>query len=540
MRVAFMKIKFMGAARTVTGSCYMLETNGHRFAVDCGMHQGNAEIEKRNWDVDIYEPGKIDFFLITHAHIDHSGLLPRMVQKGFNGQIYTTVPTRDLLEILLLDSAHIQEMEAQWKTKKHLRSGEQNIKPLYTRKDAEATFPMFKVISYDETFEPSPGIKVKFKDAGHILGASLIELLIEENGVTVKLVFSGDIGRPAQLMMEDPSIVDAADFLFLESTYGNRDHKNEDDSLNELAEAIAYSYGNKEKVIIPAFAVERTQEMMYCLYLLSKDGRLPPDMPVYLDSPLAIKATEIFRHHTKYLDEETRKLIKKGEDPLYLPQLHFTPTTEESIAINNVPGPAIVISASGMADAGRIKHHLRHNIWREGASVVFVGFQAQGTTGRKIVDGAKKIRLFNEEIAVKARVFTINGFSAHAGQSQILEWLSHFQTRDMQVFLIHGEYSAQQVLAGLIKERFGFKVLIPGYLEETTLEPGRVLKREEYPERAAPRIDWNYILEDISARYARLKERRAYLESKPWVEQTEIRDRLLELDRVLMEINSEI
>jgi len=535
-----MKIKFMGAARTVTGSCYIIETNGHRFAVDCGMHQGNAEIEKRNWDVDIYAPDKIDFFLITHAHIDHSGLLPRMVQRGFHGKIYTTVPTRDLLNILLLDSAHIQEMEAQWKSKKHLRSGEKHITPLYTQRDAEATLPMIEAITNGETFEPLPGVKVNFKDAGHILGASLIELWIEEDGFPVKLVFSGDIGRPAQLMMEDPSIIDAADFLFLESTYGDRDHKNEDESLNELAEAIAYSYGNREKVIIPAFAVERTQEIMYSLYLLNKDGRLPPDMPVYLDSPLAIQATEIFRHHTAYLDEETRALIKKGEDPLYLPQLHFTPTTDESIAINNLSGPAIVISASGMADAGRIKHHLRHNIWREGASIVFVGFQAQGTTGRKIVDGAKKIRLFNEDIAVKARVFTINGFSAHAGQSQILQWLSHFQTRGMQVFLIHGEYSAQQVLAGLIKDRFGFKVLIPEYLEETTLEPGQVLKRVEYPEKAVPIIDWNYIFEDIDARFARLKEQRSQMESKPWVEQTELRDRLLELDRVLMEINSEI
>lgn len=535
-----MKIKFMGAARTVTGSCYVLETNGLRFAVDCGMHQGNAEIEKRNWDVDIYQPETIDFFIITHAHIDHIGLLPRLVQKGFKGQIYTTPPTRDLLKILLLDSAHIQEMEAQWRSKKHLRSGEKFIKPLYTQKDATATFPMVRSVPYDERFEPGSGITVNFKDAGHILGASLVELWVQENGIPSKLVFSGDIGRPAQLLMEDPSIVDTADFLFLDSTYGNRDHKGEDESLDELVEAIAYSYRNGEKVIIPAFAVERTQEMMYCLYLLSKDGRLPQGMPVYLDSPLAIQATEIFRRHTEYLDEETKELIQKGEDPLYLPQMRFTPTTEESIAINTLSGPAVVISASGMANAGRIKHHLRHNIWREGASIVFVGFQAQGTTGRKIVDGAQKIRLFNEEIAVKAKVFTINGFSAHAGQSQLLEWLSHFQTREMQVFLVHGEFSAQQVLADMIRDRFGFKVLIPEYLEETTLEPGRVLKRVEYPERAAPRINWGYILEDMETRFARIKEHRAQLETKPWVEQTDLRDRLLELNRILTEINSEI
>jgi metallo-beta-lactamase family protein len=535
-----MKIKFMGAARTVTGSCYIVETNGHRFAIDCGMHQGNAEIEKRNWDVNIYEPDKIEFFIITHAHIDHSGLLPRLVHEGFRGPIYTTPPTVDLLKIMLLDSAHIQEMEAQWKSRKRLRYGEENIKPLYTRKDAEATFPLFKAVSYDEIFEPLPGVKVNFKDAGHILGASLIEIRVEENNRPVKLVFSGDIGRPAQLLMEDPSVVDSADFLFLESTYGDRNHKNEDDSLNELAEAIAYSYGNREKVVIPAFAVERTQEMMYCLYLLAKDGRLPPDMPVYLDSPLAIQATEIFRRHTTYLDEETKALIKKGEDPLYLPQLHFTPTTEESMAINNLSGPAIVISASGMADAGRIKHHLRHNLWREGASVVFVGFQAQGTTGRKIVDGAQKVRLFGEEVAVKAKIFTINGFSAHAGQKQILEWLSHFKAKDMQVFLIHGEFSAQQTLAGLIKERFGFKVLIPEYLEESILKPGEAIKRVEYPEKAAPRIDWGYLLEDMEAKMVQLKTRRVQLESKPWVEQTELRDRLFELNRSLMEINSEI
>lgn len=535
-----MKIKFMGAARTVTGSCFILETNGYRFAIDCGMHQGNAEIEKRNWDMDIYRPETIDFFVITHAHIDHTGLLPRLVQGGFKGPIYTTPPTRDLLKILLLDSAHIQEMEAQWKSKKHLRSGEKYITPLYTQQDVSATFPMVETIPYGERFTPGRGITVNFKDAGHILGAALVELWIEENGSPSKLVFSGDIGRPAQLLMEDPSVVDTADFLFLDSTYGNRDHKGEDESLDELAEAIAFSYGKGEKVIIPAFAVERTQEMMYCLYLLSKDGRLPPDMPVYLDSPLAIQATEIFRRHTAYLDDETRELIRKGEDPLYLPQMRFTPTTEESIAINTLSGPAVVISASGMANAGRIKHHLRHNVWREGASVVFVGFQAQGTTGRKIVDGAKKIRLFNEEIAVRARVFTINGFSAHAGQSQLLDWLSHFQSREMQVFLVHGEFSAQQVLADMIRKRFGFKVLIPEYLEESTLETGRVLKRVEYPEKAAPRINWNYILEDMEARFTRIKEHREKLESKPWVEQTDLRDRLLELNRILTEINAEI
>lgn len=535
-----MKIRFMGAARTVTGSCYIIEANGMRFAVDCGMHQGNAEIEERNWNVGIYEPEKIDFFLITHAHIDHSGLIPKMVQKGFRGKIYATHPTVDLLKIMLLDSAHIQEMEALWKSKKRLRYGDQKIKPLYTQNDAKSAFSMFNAVSYDDVFEPSVGVKVNFKDAGHILGASLIEIWIQEDDHSVKLVFSGDIGRPAQLLVEDPSIVTEADFLFLESTYGNRNHKNENDSLNELADAIAYSYANKEKVIIPAFAVERTQELMYSLHLLAKDGRLPPDMPVFLDSPLAIQATEIFRRYTNYLDEETKELIKKGEDPLYLSQLRLTLTTAESMEINNLKGAAVVISASGMANAGRIKHHLRHNLWREGASVVFVGFQAQGTTGRRIVDGAQKVRLFGEEIAVKARVFTINGFSAHAGRDQLIEWLGNFVSRDMQVFLVHGEYATQQILSDLIKERYGYKVFIPEYLEETTLELGKVLKRVEYPEKASPKINWAYVIEDMEARFARLKEHRSKIEGKPWVEQTEIRDRFLDLNRILTEINSEI
>ena len=531
-----MKIKFMGAARTVTGSCFILETGVHRFAVDCGLHQGSPEIEKRNWDVDIYEPDKIEFFLITHGHIDHSGLLPRMVQKGFHGPIFTTPPTRDLLEIMLLDSAHIQEMEAQWKSKRHLRHGQKHIQPLYTQKDAQATFPLFTVKSYDEPFEPWPGLKVNFKDAGHILGASMIELWVEKNGSRNKLVFSGDVGRPAQLLMEDASLIESADFLFLESTYGDRDHKNEEDSLNELAEAIGYSYTRGEKVIIPAFAVERTQEIIYSLHLLAKDGKLPRGMPVYLDSPLAIRATEIFRHYTEYFDEATKKLLRAGEDPLSLAQLRFAETTEESMAINNLSGPAIVIAASGMADAGRIRHHLRHNLWREGASVVFVGFQAQGTTGRKIVDGLPLVHLFHEEIAVKARVFTINGFSAHAGQSQILEWLGHIRSPNMQVFLVHGEFSAQQILAGLIQKRFGLEAIIPDHLEEITLKPRRELKRVAYPGKAAPPIDWADLLADMESKLGQLRGRKGKLESKTCVEQTELKDRFLELNRNLGEI----
>jgi len=536
-----MKVKFLGAARAVTGSCFVIETDKVRFAVDCGMHQGTTETEKRNWNISVYDPEHIDFFLITHAHIDHSGLLPRMVQNGFRGPIYATEPTGDLVKILLLDSAHIQEVEAGWKIRKMQRSGNSpDIKPLYAVKDAQAVAPLIKTKTYDSIFSPGNGIKANFRDAGHILGAAILELFIEENGTTTKLVFSGDIGRRHQLLMEDPSTVSEADFLFMESTYGNRNHKGEEDSLNELAEAISYSYKNGEKIIIPAFAVERTQEILYSLHLLYMAGKLPKDLPVFLDSPLAIKATEIFRRYRSYLDRETQDLLKKGEDPLYLPQLKFSSTTAQSMEINELKGSAIVISASGMANAGRIKHHLKHNLWRPGASVVFVGFQAEGTPGRRIVDGAKTIRIFGEDISIKAKVFTINGFSAHAGQDQLLDWLTHFQNKKMQIFLVHGEISVQDHLASLIRERFGFAVTIPEYLEEINLRLGAPIQEFKKPQAAAPKINWELLLDDLGSKISRLSAQQGKLKSLPVSRQMEIRDALQEADNSIDEIKTNL
>jgi metallo-beta-lactamase family protein len=496
-----MKIKFLGAAKTVTGSCFVIETGTARFAVDCGMHQGSDSVERRNLDVAPYDPERMDFFLVTHAHIDHTGLLPRMATNGFRGPVYTTEPTADLLNILLLDSAHIQEVEAEGKNKRLRRTGAKaDALALYTTEDAEAVAPLVKTRKYGELFSPAPGIRVRFQDAGHILGSALVELFVEENGAEIKLVFSGDIGRPNQLLMKDASSVPQADFLFMESTYGNRNHKNEQESLYELAEAIAYSYANGEKVVIPAFAVERTQEILYSLHLLLRAGKLPKDMPVYLDSPLAIKATEIFRRYRDYLDGETQDLLKKGEDPLGLPNLKMSTSTADSIRINETKEAAIVISASGMCNAGRIKHHLRHNLWKPGASIVFVGFQAQGTPGRKIVDGAKKIRIFNEDIAVAARIFTINGFSAHAGQDQLLDWLADVRSTSTQVFLVHGESSAQEHLAGLIREKFGLSVTVPEYLEEILLKPGALVQEIPPPAGVAPDAGLPPLLADLKRR----------------------------------------
>ncbi|WP_462324376.1 MBL fold metallo-hydrolase RNA specificity domain-containing protein [Desulfoplanes sp.] len=536
-----MKVKFCGAARTVTGSCYILGAAGHRFAVDCGMHQGNREIEKRNQNrIDVYQPDVLSFVLLTHAHIDHSGLLPHIVRNGFSGPIYTTPPTRDLLEIMLKDSAHIQEMEARWENKRRQRHGKEPVDPLYDQEDAQRTIPMIEPVDYDTVFEPVPGIRVKFKDAGHILGSSFIELWVREEGRMHKIVFSGDLGRPNQLIIRDPEVVNDADFLFMESTYGSRNHKDESKSREELAEAIDYSYSHGQKVIIPAFAVERSQEIIYSLYLLQKEGRLPSDMPVYLDSPLAIRATNIFRKYKDVYDSESREIISGGEDPLSLPNLRLTLSAEESMEINTLDGPAVVISASGMANAGRIKHHLRHNLWKQGASVVFVGFQAFGTPGRKIVDGAGEIRILGEQITVNARVFTIGGFSAHAGQEQLLTWLSHFYNPRLRVFLVHGEYGGQKVLASLIRERFGFEVHIPEYLEECELVPGGAVTPKLEPEKAHPGIDWEYLFADTQSRVEQLLGRKERLAAMSWAHQTELRDNLVDINGRLSQLLSEI
>ena len=536
-----MKIQFLGAAQTVTGSCYLIEANGARFAIDCGMHQGNAELEKRNEDSKVYRPGDIDFFLVTHAHIDHTGLLPRMSRDGFKGTVFCTEPTADLLEIMLQDSAHIQEMEADWESKKQSRHGKRKlVEPLYTQEDALRVSRQFSKVEYNKPFEPAPGIRVNYKDAGHILGSAFLELEITENGTPTRLVFSGDLGRPNALIVNDPDKATTPDYLFLESTYGDRNHKPGADSREELADAIAYSYGKGEKVIIPAFAVERTQEVLYTLFLLSREGRLPADMPVYVDSPLAIRATEIFRKHPKYYDENMRKLMASGVDPLALPNLRYTLNTDESQALNTMSGSAIIISASGMCNAGRVKHHLRHNLWRPGASIVFVGYQGVGTPGRKIVDGAQTLRLFNEDVAVRAKVFTIGGFSGHAGQSQILDWVSHFAHSGMEVFLVHGEEKSQKTLAELLQQKFQLDVHIPGYLEEVSLKPGRTMITAPDVERVQPRVDWDLLIRDTESKVAMLRERLSTVEKRAWMEQTELRDRLIEINGEMLTFLSQL
>lgn len=522
-----MKVQLFGAARTVTGSCYMIQACGARFTVDCGMHQGNKAIEDRNFSTEHYDPKNLDFILMTHAHIDHSGLLPRMVADGFAKPIYCTDATRELLEIMLLDSAHIQEMEAEWRATKYKRRGMKKVaSPLYTQDDALNTAKYFSPVAYHQTFEPHPGIKVTYYDAGHILGSAFILLEVTEDGKSTRLIFSGDLGRPQALIVRDPENPVEADYVFMESTYGDRNHRNEDQSDAELAEAIAYSYKNKEKVIIPAFAVERTQEVLYCLHNLHRQGKLPADMPVFVDSPLAIRATEVFRKHRALFDDEAQELLSKGDDPFELPLLSYTLHADESRALNEMSGPAIILSASGMCNAGRIKHHLKHNLWRPGASIVFVGYQGVGTPGRKIVEKAKSINLFGEDVDIAARIFTIGGFSAHAGQSQLLDWVSHVAKPHTQIVLVHGEEKAQTTLMGLIKERFGSTCLVPDFMEELDIVSGVAPVLHSPAEAAHPRVDWDFLTEDMEHKWTKFKGKLATLEQRPWVEQTDLRERM--------------
>ena len=479
------KVTCLGGVGTVTGSCYLVESvQGKRVLVECGLFQGGKQMDERNRQDWGFDPKKISTVFLTHAHIDHCGRIPKLVKDGFQGQIITTPPTAELCNILLLDAAFIQEMEAEWQTRKSKRKAHGEVQPLYTTQDAEAAIKCLGPVEKDRIIEPEPGIKARLRNAGHILGSSTLELWVEENQSSVKVVFSGDLGKKDQLIVKDPHKVFEADYLFLESTYGNRLHRSFDASKAELLEAIEYAVTNGGKVMIPAFAVERTQEILYVLGEFQREGRLP-DIPIFLDSPLAIKATRIFRNNKKYYDEDASAIVDEGFDPFDMPNLRFTEKTQESIAINQTQGPAIVIAGSGMCNAGRIKHHLKHNLWREGSSLVIVGFQAQGTTGRRIVDGAKQVKIFGENVAVKAKVFTIGGFSAHADQSDLLEWVGHFESNP-RVFLVHGESAASEALAEKIEEIHGMKVHIPGWKERLILKPKEIVIEEPAEAEAPP------------------------------------------------------
>ena len=473
-----MQITCLGGVRGVTGSCFLLD-NGRKVLIDCGLFQGGKQMEALNRQEWGFNPRDVSALLLTHAHVDHCGRIPKLVKEGFRGKIHATPPTVELAKLLLLDSGHIQEMEAEWQSRKKRRRGQRDVAPLYTVADAEACLPLFEVVPENEILTFGPELKICYRNAGHILGSSLLEAWVGPSASPHKVVFSGDLGPKGRLIVRDPYVVTSADTLFVESTYGNRNHKSMEESRKELLEAILYSYQHKEKVIIPAFAVARTQEILYIIGELLRKG-LIPSMPVYLDSPLAIAATEVFRRMRSFYDEEAMEMVNSGQDPLSFRELVFSRTTEDSIAINQQSGPSIVIAGNGMCTAGRIKHHLKHNLWRQGASLVIVGFQAEGTLGRRIIEGSRSVKIFGENVVVRARVFTIGGFSAHADQSVLLDWLSHFENGRMQVHVIHGEESTSEMFAKVVRERLGFAADVPSRRDVIPLAPaGPEMPREE-------------------------------------------------------------
>ncbi len=456
-----MRLMFLGAAHEVTGSCLYLEACGKKLLVDCGMEQGEDTYENHEIPVSCSE---IDMVLLTHAHIDHSGLLPLLYQRGFRGQIFATMATRDLCEIMLRDSAHIQMFEAEWRNRKGRRAGKEEFIPLYDMEDAEGAIKCFVGCAYDKEILLGEGLRIRFVDAGHLLGSSSIEVWVKEEGVEKKIVFSGDIGNKNQPLICDPQYIREADYVVMESTYGDRSHGIAPDYVGELSKIIQETFDRGGNLVIPSFAVGRTQEMLYFIreikerHLIRNHG----DFEVYVDSPLAIEATRIFMEHMyDDFDEEAMELVEKGINPIGFTGLRTSVTSDESKMINFDMKPKVIISASGMCEAGRIKHHLKHNLWRPECTVLFVGYQAHGSLGRALLEGASRVKLFGEEIEVCAQIRRLAGVSGHADNEGLLEWIQAFKTKPDKVFVVHGEDKVCEHFAQRLRNELGMKAEAP-------------------------------------------------------------------------------
>jgi len=467
-----MRIRFLGAAQTVTGSCYMVDTEKSRFLVDCGMFQGSKALKENNYAPFGFEIKDIDFVLITHAHVDHCGLLPKLYKQGFEGAGYASVPTQQLCGVVLPDSGYIQENEIERKNRKLIRNGQSPLEPIYTAQDARECLKYIRGVPFDETLQISDDVKVVFRQAGHILGAAMIEIFVWENGKETKIVFSGDVGNVHQSIVKDPAIIDSADYVVMESTYGNRLHLDFEDRVSLLAKAVTDMLRYGGNLVIPSFAVERTQDMIYSLKILMDDGVIPRT-DIYIDSPMAVEATKIFMEHPECFDDEaTAEMENDRAASLFEDKnIRYVETIQESMMVNKIKKGAIILSASGMCDAGRIKHHLKHNLWRKESIVLFVGYQAEGTLGRRILEGEKTVRIHGEEVSVDAEIREISSFSAHADQQGLLHWLGGF-TKDLpkQVFLVHGEQESIGALKKEVENNLGIPVTVPDMGEEYDLE----------------------------------------------------------------------
>jgi len=465
------KLQFLGAAQNVTGSRHLLEVNGTRILVDCGLYQ-ERHFRDRNWEPFTIPPGSIDAVLLTHAHLDHCGLLPKLVREGFKGRIYCTSATAEIAQIILLDSAKLQEEDAEFKRKRHEKEGRKGPHgdvALYTVADAEATFPHFSGVRYKQPVDIAPGIEAIFCEAGHVLGSSIIKVKVNQNGQERSILFSGDIGRPDRPIVRDASLVEQADYVLVESTYGDRVHQGPEDTKKMIADVINSTRQAGGNIIVPSFALERSQELLYFINELLIDDAIPHLM-VFLDSPMASKITQVFKRHRELYDEEMTEFVRNNESPFDFPGLKMVGTSDESKAINHIRGTIMIIAGSGMCTGGRIKHHLVNNISKPENTIMFVGYQAIGTLGRRIVDGEKQVRILGQEHPIRAKVVRVNGFSAHADKEELLDWLSALKKPPRKLFVVHGESESALSFGNYIREKTGWEVEVPEYQDEVVLD----------------------------------------------------------------------
>lgn len=498
-----MKVKFCGASIGVTGSCHMISTDNHKILLDCGQFQGGKEMDRMNEEPFPFNPAEIECVILSHAHIDHCGRLPLLVKRGFKGPIYCTDATADLLDVMLKDSAYIHEKDAEWQTRKNLRTGKPPVEPLYTIQDSEAALRLVKPILYDQLVELNSEMKIVFNDAGHILGSAITELWVTEGDKTSKIVFSGDLGVENRPILRDPVKIKKADFLIMETTYGNRLHPENATSIDDLIKITLKTIKRGGSVIIPSFAVGRTQELIYQFNMFYEHHPEYADtlgkVYVYIDSPMATTATEVFKKNAQVFDDETKAYIMSGDHPLDFPNLRFTRNTADSQMLNQDKTSKIIISASGMCEAGRIRHHLKHNLWDSRNSIVFVGYQAEGTLGRMLVEGAKEVKLFGEPIMVGAEIYNLEGFSGHADQKGLLDWLGGFQKEPKHIFLVHGETQSKIDFAAKVKKVFGYEPIVVNGNTEYELETGEILSREEVIREALDQEDIEKLKDKLSS-----------------------------------------
>jgi metallo-beta-lactamase family protein len=536
-----MKLQFLGASQVVTGSMFLLTTESKKILIDCGLFQGSKQLERLNERPFSFDPATVDYVILTHAHIDHSGRIPKLVKDGFSGRILTTKATQDLSKLMLLDSAHIQESDIQWENQKRARAGKPPRDPLYTIADAEQSLRHFEGFLYDQQIDVDEEISVRFLDAGHILGSSVVELWVTENKRRTKLAFSGDLGMPNRPLLKHYDKIEEADYVIVESTYGHSTHPPIEDASKQLISIINDTVKDGGTVIIPSFAVSRTQELIYTLNEYYENGQMEQFMkiPIYIDSPMAVSATEIYARNASCFNEETRELILSGDDPFQFENLYYVRDQAESMRLNTQDFPKVIISASGMCSAGRIRHHLKHNLWKKKNSVIFVGYQAEGTLGRKLKEGQSTVDILGESIKVDAQIHSIDGFSGHADQPTLLDWLKGFKKKPQRVFIVHGESEQAHALGDAIKEELNWHVTIPDLGYEATLAEGAESTEGRWMDPVRQRENLEKELRNVRIQFESLTNKtRQMLDDKTLKNDYEaIHARLLELQQQLLDLN---